>query len=503
MTDSDELKKLNDEEAFAANRERVRHKRWRQNATRVLIALVDLILIDAGILVGYFLRFKLEIGVNAGWVPSVPVAPLKPYLQAIMFIDYFILVLFSLFHMYRRDRARWFLDEIRDICKSMTIGFVIVTSLTFFSRTPDFQYSRMVFFYSYILGIIMLTIWRYTVLRMERLYHLKDGNISRVLVIGSGEMAQIVVRRLLDNPGLGYRVVGFLTPDSNNLLDLEGFPYLGSLEEFRDIVIAHQVDEVFISETQLSHFRLLEIVSTCESLGVLIKMVPRVYDLLIDFADMSDLDGLPLVAVREEPMYELNLVFKRIFDIVVSVFLLIILLPVSLIIVLFICLDSKGSILFTQVRAGVSGKPFKMFKFRTMYSDAESRLNGLVDLDNLDEPVFKLKDDPRITRIGKFLRRTSLDEIPQFWNVLKGDMSLVGPRPEETQLVDKYNIWQRRRLKIKPGITGMQQVMCRGTTSLTDRVKFDIYYIRKHSILLDMWIIFRTIPVVISGKGAF
>ncbi|MBN1356997.1 sugar transferase [bacterium] len=469
----------------------------------ILIGLTDLVLIDSAIALGYYFRFKMQLGVQSGWVTPFPIAPLKPYVQAAGFIDYFLLILFNLFHLYRRDRARWFLDEIRELTKALTVCFIIVTSLTFFTRTPDFEYSRIVFFYSYMLSILFVTAWRYLVLHLERRYHQKGWDISRVLIVGSGEMAGIVVRKLVENRGLGYRVIGFMTSNLDNMVDLEGYPYVGSLDDFRTAIDRYQVDEVFISEAEISHFRLLEIVSTCESLGILVKMVPRVYDLLIDFADMSDLDGLPLVAVREEPMYELNLVFKRLFDILFSGTLLLVTLPLSVIILILIRLDSAGPVIFTQIRAGAGGKPFKMFKFRTMHGDAETALNQLVDLNGLEEPVFKLKDDPRITRIGKFLRRTSLDEIPQFWNVLIGDMSVVGPRPEETQLVDKYNIWQRRRLKIKPGITGMQQIMCRGTTSLADRVKYDIYYIRKHSILLDLWIILRTIPVVISGRGAF
>ncbi|MCD4655539.1 sugar transferase, partial [bacterium] len=292
------------------------------------------------------------------------------------------------------------------------------------------------------------------------------------------------------------------TETNDNSSQITDVCCLGCIEKFEEILLKHAIDEVFISESAISHFKLLEIVSISEQMRVNIKMVPTVYDLLIDFADMNDLDGLPLVAIREQPMYELSLLVKRLFDILFASITLLVLSPVCLVIAILIKADSKGSIFFSQIRAGVSGKPFRMYKFRSMHSDAEMRLEELVDLDNLSEPVFKLEKDPRISRFGYWLRRSSLDEIPQFWNVIKGNMSVVGPRPEETQLVDKYNIWQQRRLKAKPGITGMQQIMCRGTTSLSDRIKFDIYYLRKHSLLLDVWIILKTIPVVISGQGA-
>ncbi len=489
-------------DAYQQNRDRIRQKRRNRNFVTFLISLVDLFLINLSVLIAYYFRFHLEMGVEAGWAKAVPIAPLMEYLKALVFIDYFFLVLFSLFRLYRRERSRWMMDEWYGLWKSLALGYLFVTSLTFFVRVKGFEYSRLVFLYSFLLSVIALAIWRYLVLRLEQWHQVQGGNVHRVLILGSGEMARIVVKKLQEKPELGYRISGFTAPVSESLRDLEGFPFLGPLDQFQEMLISHHIDEVFISESELSHFKLLEIVSICEELGVYCKMVPNVYDLLIDFADMNDLDGLPLVAVREQPMYELSLLIKRSFDILFSCAVLLITSPLWLLIMILIKMDSSGHVFFSQIRAGVGGKPFKMFKFRTMYQDAEAQLSKLINLDQLEEPVFKIKNDPRITRVGQFLRRTSLDEIPQFWNVLIGDMSVVGPRPEETQLVDKYNIWQKRRLKIKPGITGMQQIMCRGTTSLVDRVKYDIFYLRKHSLLLDIWIVLKTIPVVLSGKGA-
>jgi len=487
---------------YQTSRQRLIKKRRKKNGVTFIAGVGDLLLINLAVLIGYYLRFHLELGVAGGWVARVPLAPLSPYLKALIFIDYLFLILFLLFRLYRRERFRSSLDETYAIIKSLLVGYFMATSLTFFVRVEGFEYSRIVFVYSFLFSSVFLTVWRMLVLRTERWYRLHGGNVNWVLIIGTGEMAQIVVNKLHQHPELGYRIAGFTAADAKSLRDLNGYPFLGTLDEFREIITTHAVDEVFISETQLSHFQLLEIVSEGEELGIQVKMVPTVYDLLIDFAQTSDLDGLPLVSVREQPMYEISLVNKRLFDIVLSSLILLISVPICIVVAILIRMGSRGRILFTQIRAGTGGKPFKMYKFRTMYTDAEKKLGDLINIDQLDEPVFKIKDDPRITPIGRFLRRTSLDEIPQFWNVFIGDMSIVGPRPEETQLVDKYNIWQKRRLKIKPGITGMQQIMCRGTTSLEDRIKYDIYYLRKHSILLDIWIILKTIPVVITGKGA-
>ncbi len=484
------------------NRDRLIKKARKKNIVTVIVALGDLMLINLAVMLGYFLRFHVELGVTTGLLSAVPIAPVTHYLKALVFIDYLFLMLFILFKLYKRERSRVSLDELHAIIKSLLVGYFLATSLTFFIRVEEFEYSRFVFIYSFIFSTLFIALWRMFILRIERWYRKHEGNINWVLIIGTGEMAHIVVKKLHSHPQLGFRVAGFTAPDATSMRDLDGHPFLGSLNNIESILASRSIDEVFISETRLSHFQLLEIVSTCEDLGINVKMVPTVYDLLIDFADTSDLDGLPLVAVREQPMYQLSLMSKRFLDIIFSFLILLFSLPLCLLTMLIIKLDSNGRIFFTQIRAGVGGKPFKMFKFRTMYVDAETRLGDLINLDQLEEPVFKIKDDPRITGVGRFLRRTSLDEIPQFWNVLKGDMSIVGPRPEETQLVERYNIWQKRRLKIKPGITGMQQIMCRGTTSLEDRIKYDIYYLRKHSILLDIWIVMKTIPVVFTGKGA-
>ncbi len=480
---------------------RIRHL-WRSEFNTILIGIIDLVLLNCALFLAFHIRFRFEWGVGSRWIPSVPLPPFKEYALGLLFLNYIFVTLASLFRMYRRERARWLIDELHGLVKTLTLNFLFATSATFFARFEGFQYSRIVLLYSYTLALVFLGMWRFLLLTVEHWLHVRGFRSRVVLIAGSGEMAHIVVRKLKDHPELGYRINGFITTVTENFKDLDGFPFLGDISRFETILIERQIDEVFVCDPEISHFKLLEMVSVCESYHVAVKMVPTVYDLLIDFADMSDLDGLPLVAVREQPMYELSLLLKRMFDLGFSLVIILVTLPLSLIIMLAIRLDSKGPVFFIQRRAGVGGHPFPMLKFRTMHFDAESRLGTLIDIDQLEEPVFKIRNDPRVTRVGRWLRRSSLDEIPQFWNVFIGHMSVVGPRPEETQLVDKYNIWQRRRLKIKPGITGMQQVMCRGTTSLSDRIKYDIYYLRKHSILLDIWIILKTIPVVFTGRGA-
>ncbi|MCP4108916.1 MAG: sugar transferase [Desulfobacteraceae bacterium] len=192
---------------------------------------------------------------------------------------------------------------------------------------------------------------------------------------------------------------------------------------------------------------------------------------------------------------------KRMLDIFLSIFGIFLTLPLWLCIAILIKLSSRGPVFFTQVRAGLNGKPFRMYKFRSMVVDAEDRLNDLIDINNLEEPVFKIKNDPRVTLAGRILRRTSLDELPQIINVLKGEMSLIGPRPEELRIVEKYNEYQQARLKTKPGITGYQQIMNRGESSFSRRFHYDLIYLNNQNLFMDFYIVFMTVPVVLLGKG--
>jgi len=484
------------------NIRRIRFRKRRRAVVTVILAVGDLFVINLGFIIGYYLRFYQEIGVSAGWVKRVPVAPPETYIRFLFLVNLVFLLIFSLLRLYKRDRARWMLDELHSIWRALNLGFLFIAGITFFFHSEEFQFSRLVILYTYFICMVLVPAFRLFVLKCERWIHASGYSSSNVLIIGRGEMAQIISRKLISNPQLGYRIAGICSENNDSNSVNSDIPHLGSIKNYKELLHNYQIDEVLISEAAISHFKLLEIVSISEQMLVNVKMVPTVYDLLIDFADMNDLDGLPLVAIREQPMYELSLWIKRLFDIVFASFVLLCTAPLCITIAILIKLDSKGPVFFSQIRAGVSGKPFRMYKFRSMQPDAEDRLTDYIDMDNLKEPVFKMDKDPRVSRFGYWLRRTSLDELPQFWNVIKGNMSVVGPRPEETQLVDKYNIWQQRRLKAKPGITGMQQVMCRGTTSLSDRIKFDIYYLRKHSLLLDIWIILKTLPVVLSGRGA-
>jgi len=236
---------------------------------------------------------------------------------------------------------------------------------------------------------------------------------------------------------------------------------------------------------------------------VKIRFIPDLLDILTVHTAIESLRGVPLVSVREPPISGLNAVIKRAFDFCSALVSFALCAPLMMVIGLLIKLDSPGPVFFRQERAGRYGKPFRMWKFRTMVADAEQQLSQLVDVEKLEQPVFKLKEDPRVTRVGRWLRRTSLDELPQLINVLRGEMSLVGPRPEQVDLAKRYTASQAQRLLVKPGITGSMQVSGRGDLPFEERLKLELAYIENYSLWEDVKILLRTIPAILSTRGAY
>ena len=245
----------------------------------------------------------------------------------------------------------------------------------------------------------------------------------------------------------------------------------------------------------------IELLNFCEQHNVALYMLPGSFDVAVSPREISAVSGTPVIRLRDASLHPVYALVKRLSDVLIAGAALVIGLPVWIAIAVAVRCTSRGPVLFTQLRAGHHGSPFRMFKFRSMEADAEARLKDLVSFDELAEPVFKLRNDPRVTPVGRLLRRTGLDEIPQLLNVLKGEMSIVGPRPEEIALVERYDAVHRRRLKAKPGITGYQQVTNRGEASLGARVRHDLLYLKHQSLLLDFYIMLKTVGVMVRGKG--
>jgi len=326
--------------------------------------------------------------------------------------------------------------------------------------------------------------------------------IANGLVIGSGAAAEIVARRVATHPEARLRIVGYLGPDDGQT-NPRILPRVGSVAEIARAAREHEIERVVVTGQDFSEEEAERLIEACKATGLALTFLPRHYKLLGPGIELNRLAELPVLDFRFSDPPLSTMFLKRALDLIVSAGLLVLLSPLFLLLSLLIVLDSGFPVLFRQTRAGEHGKPFTMLKFRTMVSDAEKRLGELVDLDRLEEPVFKIRNDPRVTRVGRFLRRTSLDEIPQFINVLKGEMSLVGPRPEEEAVVALYDDRQRMRLSVKPGVTGPMQVYGRGDLTFEERLALERDYLDNLSVAGDLAILLRTPSAVFRGHGAY
>ena len=278
---------------------------------------------------------------------------------------------------------------------------------------------------------------------------------------------------------------------------------MGTTADIPELINHYAVDEVIVTLPWHSHRKIVEVMRACERRQTRTRIVPDLFQITLSTVVVDNLDGIPLLGVQEPRLSAWQYVLKRVLDVVVASVALLLLSPFLLLIGLAVRLDSHGAVIFRQERVGRGGKLFTCFKFRSMVTNAEARLDELADQNQATGPLFKIKEDPRQTRVGRFLRRTSLDELPQLLNVLLGDMSLVGPRPAILSEVQKYDPWHMRRIEVSPGITGLWQVSGRSDLSFDEMVLLDIYYIENWSPMLDLRILFKTIPTVLFARGAY
>jgi Undecaprenyl-phosphate glucose phosphotransferase len=446
-----------------------------------IVIFFDSIVISFSWLASYYLHFRSSFGP----APRYAIPEVEVYLIAL--IPVWIVFMFNtrLCGLYKPLRGKPVSTEIYNIIKVAVLSILILTALTFFYREESF--SRVTAAYFGVL-VTFLMIASHMLVRVILMEARKRGfNLRLILIVGSGDLGQAVAEKINLHPEFGMSIVGFLTRHPEKVgSELDGIKVVGVYQNVSKVIKKYGIDQLYIALPLHAHDRMEKILENLNEETVDIKVVPDLLKFMNLQAGVEELDGLPVVSLTESPLYGWNIVIKRTSDIVLSALAIIVSCPLLILIAIMIKLESRGPIIFRQERAGMDGKGFEMFKFRSMHVDAEKKTG----------PVWASVEDDRRTGLGTFLRKTSFDELPQLFNVLLGDMSLVGPRPERPVFVAdfKKSIPQYMlRLKMKAGLTGWAQVNgWRGNTSLDKRIEYDLYYIKNWSLLFDIKIILLT-----------
>lgn len=402
--------------------------------------------------------------------------------------------------VYHSTRTTTLMSDLYGVISALSIASVLTLSIGYL--VGDRSSARFFFVLVWMLSAIGLTVSRGIArLLLARLRREGVGR-GRLVIVGGGPRAHRLAELLGADRSLGYDVVGYVAAEVD--ADWEHAELLGHPNEIEELIERHHIHEIIIIGNVLPHSRIIHLTRLCQRLPrrVALKLMPDTFEEALTQVSLEQLKGHPLVCLTEthRPFGDMA---KRGLDLVIAGWSVLLLAPLFLVIALLIRRDSPGPIIFRQTRVGRHGQEFTFFKFRSMYIDAEAQLERLRQFNEVSGPIFKMKDDPRVTRIGRWLRRTSLDELPQLINVIKGDMSLVGPRPAVPSEVRQYTEYQLARLDTTPGITGLWQVSGRSQLGFEDMVKLDIDYIQSRSFWLDLKILIRTIPAVLSRHGAF
>jgi len=438
------------------------------------------------VVLSWILSYYLRMYVNLIPLFKYPIPPIEVYLSVTIYAVVIWPIVLKAMGLYEPMRTVSLFKESIQIIKASAVATLIFITVVYFLR--EYKFSRVVFFYFGVISTLVLIISRAS-LRMTLRYFRKKGyNLRFVLIVGAGELGKRILQSINNHPELGLRVVGFLTRRKDKVgKEISGVPVLGLYEEVKEVIQSHPIDQVFISLPLEENQRLRRILEKIDNEIVDIKIVPDFFNYITLRGGVEELDNIPIINLRDSPLYGWNRILKRILDIILSIIVLILFSPLMLLIAVLIKITSPGPIFYRQERMGLDGKTFTMLKFRTMKEDAEKEVG----------PVWAKEGDERRTRIGAILRRLSLDELPQFINVLKGDMSIVGPRPERPYFIQKFKDMipgYMLRHKMKAGITGWAQINgWRGNTSIKKRIEHDIYYIENWSLWFDLKIIWLTI----------
>ena len=449
------------------------------------------------------------------WLPTGFQAHYAPYLSVLYFVPLIQILTFWYQGLYRVRGEFSFSEDFVNLFKAISIGALLVTMLAFFYRGgfayAAFSYSRVIFILFFLLNLMVSLGYRSGLRSLQTFYRRRHLNVIPILIVGSNSVAEMCVNEIAHDPKLGRRVVGFITPDGRSPKNraFQDWPTLGRYDEMHRFIRLYAIGEVLITDPEIPPQMLFDTMVKCgRGSRVVFRIVPNLLNCIPRKTCVEQLGAVPMVRLFEDPLSGAVRLFKRSIDVMVSLLILLVTAPLWLIIALAIKLESKGPVFYRQERVGMDGHIFLLYKFRSMTNDVEIdeahreymqrviKKEGEINLGTAEEPSYKFINGARLTRIGKWLRRTSLDELPQLFNVFKGEMSLVGPRPPIPYEVECYEAWHRKRLDVKPGMTGLWQVSGRYRLSFDQMVQLDIYYIENWSPWLDLKIILKTIPAL-------
>lgn len=405
------------------------------------------------------------------------------------------MLVLSSFWLYRSKRLASWEDELKDVLRAVLFCALILATLILLAEWKVFP-KRFLLFFAVGSSVSLFAI-RLFKRKMLRQFRLHGRNLRSVVVIGAGRRGRKIVRLIKESPEIGYHFAGFVD-------DLDAPGVLGGLSEISKVLAENVIDEVIIClPIKTFYDRMESIAKAAEEQGITVRIYSDLFNLKLARAVAGEIGEAPILSLYTTPLANWQMFIKNVIDFAAGLILLILVSPLMLVIALLIKLTSPGPVLFIQERIGYNKRRFNMFKFRTMVADAVEQQKKLEALNEADGPVFKIKNDPRITPVGKWLRKTSLDELPQLLNILLGDLSLVGPRPLPERDFRKFNkLWFNRRFSVKPGITCIWQISGRSNISFDKWILQDLEYIDKWSLILDLKILVKTIPIVIRGTGA-
>jgi exopolysaccharide biosynthesis polyprenyl glycosylphosphotransferase len=502
----------------AAVRVPARAPSWVVPAIKSGLFVIDLLLSFAAFTGAFVLRQGSDVvhQINGLWAWTNAFAPYGALLILVLPIR---VITVAYYDLYRLRGEFSFVEDALKVFKATAIGTLLIVATAFLYRGGfefrAFSYARAVFILDFLLALSGFLAVR-LIVRTSQVFARRNGlNLIPTLVVGRGDEAKIFIDEIRERPELGYRIIGIVEKETslNQMAEISGIPVIGDLRQLPDTIVQSNANEVIIADPSVPGEALFDVMMRVgRRRGVEFRIAPSLFNFLPRKTEVDQIGALPMITLFRSPLSSTARVVKRISDLLVALTASLVVLPFSLLFALLIKLDSKGPVFYKQERVGMDGRVFLFYKFRTMQVNTDdsthrefqrSYIAGKPEVKAGDDgrPVYKLQADPRITRTGRWLRRLSLDELPQLLNVLRGDMSVVGPRPPIPYEVESYELWHRKRLDMKPGMTGLWQVSGRNRLPFEEMVRLDLFYIENWSLLLDLKIILRTLPVMLRGDA--